>query len=496
MIGKIGFFSLAFSAAIWAESLSLSEAIAFAKQNNSRLKAARESAAKVEGEKTQARSRFLPQVKISGRVTRINSPITIDLRPIRSAILGGSYASAYGATYASLMAPYANSLDPLVLGAANENATALAGVTAGNVETQLDALIPEDQFNIRVQDRWFFNAAASIVWPIFTGGRIISAYLAADENIDVQKALILSEENSVILEVCTRYFSLRLAEELVRLREETAQSFEKHLESAQKLEEGGQISKAERLRVEVGLAEAKDEYENAKRSLSLARLALSSSLGKTDSSISATTPIREVHAEASLENYQRDALENHPGLKQLRLQKKRANHSVSAMRGEYLPTIALFGQKELYTKDLTILEPEWAIGINLEWDLFHGGETAGKVSQAKATLREVENLEHKAVQDISLLVQDCYSKVEYAESRVESLSKTQELADEALRYQTKSFEAGMATSLDVVDAELSDSRIKVAILKARYDLLLALAHLLSTSGRAERISDLLESSGK
>ena len=464
-----------------AEPLTLQEALDRAKQNNPHLKAIKAEEDKASSEKTIARSRFLPQLTLSGRMTHIDEPITIDLTPVRSAILGSNYASTYTSVY---------SVTQNSLGAATANTMAQTAAASG--QTALASQMSEDKFTIKVQDDLFFNATASLVWPIFTGGKIFSAYKAADENVEVQKAISNAEENNVLMEVCTRYFSLRLAEELVALREQTEKSLNEHVDQAKKLEEGGQISKAERLRAEVGLAEAENDLEDARRDCSLARLALANTLGSADTAIDAVTPIQEVKANGSLESYKQRAIENHPGIRQLRLQKKRTENAVTVARGDYFPTIALFGQKELYTKDLTILQPEWAVGVNVEWNLFHGGETAGAVAGAKATQREVECMEDKATQDVSLLVEDRWREMGHAQSRIESLEKTQELTQEALDNQTKAFNAGMATSLDVVDAQLSDSRLKVAMLKAKYESMMALAGLLATSGEVSQIPNELE----
>ena len=48
--------------------------------------------------------------------------------------------------------------------------------------------IKNADFNMKVQDDWFFNARLTVVWPIFTGFKIYSAYDAAKENVNARKA--------------------------------------------------------------------------------------------------------------------------------------------------------------------------------------------------------------------------------------------------------------------------------------------------------------------
>ena len=56
---------------------------------------------------------------------------------------------------------------------------------------------------------------------------------------------------------------------------------------------------------------------------------------------------------------------------------------------------------------------------------------------------------------------------------------------------TRAFEEGLATSLDVVDARLSLSRVELERLAAAYEFDVALADLLEASGQGARFEQLL-----
>ena len=485
------------SVAAMAAPLSLQDALNMAKTGNSQIKAEKAKVEMAESGKNEAWSRFMPTVSLSAGVTKINDPINIDLNEIRSGIISVHGAEAYQNYYKTgYEAAYERATGA---GMPSEMADPMArnvGDSVGNLarmktESTLDSAMPN--FRKRVQDDVFFNARLSVIWPIFTGLKIYSAYDAAKENVTARKAEFDMAQNAILMDVATRYFSLRLAEELTLLRETTKRNLEDHLERSKKLEAGGQISKAERLRAEVALAEAENALEDAMRDQTLARLALASLL-HTDTSITATTPVESPEVYRSIEEFKAIAREKHPGLRQLRTERKRSQAAVSAARADYYPTVALFGYKELYTKDLTILEPEWAVGAKAQWDLFKGGETRSKVSSAKALDRSLASMEEQTLDNINLLVEKRWREMEHAKSRLVSLQKTRELADEALRSQKKAYEAGLATGLDVVDAELALSRLQVADLKAHYDAVIAWLGLLESCGEVENAGTLLTAS--
>ena len=468
-----------------------------AKSGNSQIKAERAKVEMAESGKNEARSRFMPTVSLSAGVTKINDPINIDLNEVRSGIISVHGAEAYQNYYktgydaAYERATGAGMPEDMAMPMAKGVGDSVGNLAKMKTESSLDSALPD--FKKKVQDDVFFNARLSVVWPIFTGLKIYSAYDAAKENVAARKAEFDMAQNAILMDVATRYFSLRLAEELTLLRETTKRNLEGHLERSKKLEEGGQISKAERLRAEVALAEAQNALEDAQRDQTLARLALASLL-HTDTSITATTPVESPEEYRSIEELKAMAREKHPGLRQLRTERKRSQAAVSAARGDYFPTVALFGYKELYTKDLTMLEPEWAVGAKAQWDLFKGGETRSKVSSAKALDRSLASMEEQTLDNISLLVEKRWREMEHAKSRLVSLQKTRELADEALRSQNKAYEAGLATGLDVVDAELALSRLQVADLKAHYDAVIAWLGLLESCGEVENAGTLLTAS--
>jgi outer membrane protein TolC len=505
------FLGIAASAAVFAAPISLSDAIAMAKANNSQIKAEKAKVEMAESGQSEARSRFMPQFSLTASVTKINDPIYIDLNQIRSGMIQVHGAEAYQTYYNQYYSDYykqyyeqayeaarakgadeATAMESAKLAAdkAGDQAGSKAGKEAKDKTVEkLEESLPS--FEKKVQDDVFFNARLTAIWPIFTGFKIYSAYDAAKENVNAKKAAFDMAQNTILMDVATKYFTLRLAEELTVLRESTKKNLEEHLARSKKLEEGGQISKAERLRAEVALAEAENALEDSYRDQTLARLALASLL-HTDTNITAVTPVMAPEQTFSMEDFKQLAMDRHPGLRQLRTERKRSQDAVSAARADYYPTVALFAYKELYTRDLTILEPDWAIGAKMQWDLFKGGETRSKVSNAKALDRSLSSMEEQTMDNIGLLVEKRWREMEHAKSRLESLKKTRELAEEAHRSQTLAYEAGLATGLDVVDAELALSRLQVADLKAHYDAVIAWLGLLEASGEVVNAGEMLK----
>ena len=240
------FLGIAASAAVFAAPLSLSDAISMAKANNSQIKAEKAKVDMAESGQAEARSRFMPQLTLTASVTKINDPIYIDLNQIRTGMIQVHGAEAYQSYYSQYYSDYYKQYydqaynAALAQGADEATATATAkqaadkageqaGTKAGNeakdkTVEKLEESLPS--FEKKVQDDVFFNARLTAIWPIFTGFKIYSAYDAAKENVNAKKAAFDMAQNTILMDVATKYFTLRLAEELTVLRESTKKNLE------------------------------------------------------------------------------------------------------------------------------------------------------------------------------------------------------------------------------------------------------------------------------
>lgn len=424
-------------------TLSFAEALSLAEGRNERILAADAAVDRARSDRRVAQGRRFPDVTLTGRTTRINDEIVIDLDPIRQVMLG---------------------LHPGVPSTA----------------------IPP--FQARIQRQAFNNAGLSATMPVFTGGRLRAGVRAADAAVTAAEAGQRSMVGEVATELAQRYFGLQLAIQNRATRQASWESLGRHVERARSLERNGQIARAERLRAEVALAEADRDVQQAESDEQLARLALSATLAM-DVEIMPETPLFKVPPLAPVDSFKAAARDRNPILARLASEQARARQGIDATRGEFLPSLGLFAQRELYTHDLTITQPVWAAGVQLSLPLFQGGQRFARLAGARAQARQVELLRIRAQRDIELLVEQRYRQVEQARIQLTSLEATRTLAEESLRAQQLAFAAGLATSLDVVDAEQALARVQLGMFKALHDADVSLAALLESIGQPSRLPE-------
>lgn len=425
------------------EELSFEDALHKLRGESEDVRAAGAARRRTEAERGIALSRFMPEVSLLARATRMDAPIDLTLEPV-SDLLG------------SLPIP----LPPGLI----------------------------ENFRYEIQRTGFFNVTLDARMPLYTGGRLRAGLRAADLAIESATADERRALDQATTELVRRYYGARMAEEAYLVRESTARSLEQHARNARRLEETGQISRAERLRADVAFAEAQMELDTAKRTRQLTARALATLLSM-EGSVRPGSDFFRVDAAPSLEDLQTEALSNNPQLQAANLGQARAHQALRAARGEFAPTVGAFAIVQMYRGDLTVLEPNWALGIQAEWKLFQGGQRFHRVHAAQALEQEIAFKVSRATQDIPLLVEKRHQAYEESLARLEQFERTRELAEESLRSQQRAFEAGLSTSLDVVDAELTLSRVNLGVLNSLYESNVAFAELMESIGRSDLLVD-------
>lgn len=342
--------------------------------------------------------------------------------------------------------------------------------------------------NIPVQNDEFWRFNVSFRWPVFTGGRIIAANRAAEAYLEESHEKLRRTESALISELARRYYGLRLAQQVALVRLEVLGGMEHHLSDAQKLEEQGMIARSEKLHAEVTRAEADREYKRAVRNTALARTALNDILSSKED-ITPTSPLFLVRDIGKMEEFREQGFSDNPALKQLSAQREVAHQGYKKELGTFAPEVFLFGVNELYRKDLTLLDPRWAVGVGVTFNLFEGFSGHHRVMAARKQEMRIAQMEQAGRLNVGILVESRYQEVMKAVEQYEAIETTQKFAEEYLRIRKSAFAEGYATSLDVVDAQLALSKVKTESLVALYEFDVALAELLEASGHSERFED-------
>ena len=287
------------------------------------------------------------------------------------------------------------------------------------------------------------------------------------------------------------YYGLRLAQQVVSVREETYNAFVKHYQNAVKLESTGMIDKAGRLLAQVNMDEAKRELQATHKNESVVQSSLKTILNIEEDTMN-ISPTSSLFINDSIPpkiEFIQLVNTNNYLINQLSLQEQIAKEQTKIDQAGYMPNIAFFGKQTIYSHGIrSNLIPRMIIGVGLTWNLFDGLEREKRIRQSKLTRQTLILGQEKAKDDLVVGVDNFYSQMQKALDNVAALNSTIELSEELVRIRKKAFLEGMATSLEVIDAENLLSKVKVARLAAYYEYDVALINLLALCGTPEQFS--------
>lgn len=424
-------------------------------ENNGGIKASHWEVERAKYEQKVQRGLFLPSIGAMGAYVYMSDPLQIDLndqKPTLSHTLGQ-------------MAQDVPTLAPVI--------------------SKYGQQLAAKDWKYTLQDNQFFFADATLTWPLFTGGKIMAAQKYAGAQRAEAEIKHEAVRSAVTTELVERYFGYRLSLQVVAIRNQVLQNMKKHVSDAKKLEQNGMLTKAERLHAQVSMAEAERDLMASTNDLQLNGSALKATLGATSDSLLPVSPLFINPLIETLEYYQQLATENNEIIKQLDAKKQMAKAGYMKEVSHYMPDIVAMGRHNLYTWNMWDGVPKTMVGVGFKWTLFDGFARENKVKAALINERMVDSYQQKAQNEIPVLVEKHYVELKKSIEQLQSLETTMEFAREYVQVRQKAFQEGLATSTELVDAELALSKVKIARLQALYAYDVALARLLTVCGRID-----------
>ena len=432
-------FCLLLAGPLPAKDYSFEQAYNRALLSSEKLASARQEAEMYRAQRNSARGLYLPQIGVKGSYTSINAPISIDLNDIRAAI--------------QPLYPPGVTLPPFVLD---------------------------------VQDDHFFQAQAYAAWPIYSGGKIAAANAAAGANMDSAQAKVNMLSDNLLVELTNKYFGALLADKMVEVRAQFLQNARQNAKDGADMFRVGTIARVEKMAVDVVLAQAERDYASSLNDAQMAQSLLQSLLSEQDgikpSSALFVLPADKLPA---LEELQQTALKKNPALALLDSKTALSQANAKAQRSGFLPSVYLFANRELYTDDLTVLDPDYAYGVGFSWNLFEGGRTYNQTKAANKQTESILSLKEQQTKDILTGLEYYYKKMQNAQQNYQALQKELAFTEEFYKTRRLGFRAGTSTSLEVNMAMTQWLKTQLDSLKAQYDFVTSLAMLLNLSGQTD-----------
>lgn len=341
-----------------------------------------------------------------------------------------------------------------------------------------------------------WNTSVQITQTIYDGGKTIAALKSASAT----KKQAIAQFNTVVadalLAVRTAYYDVLLANQQITVHQASVNLLQNELEDQQRRYNAGTVPKFNVLRADVAVANERPNLIQAQNNYRIAKNNLSNLLGYNlphdvweDIPMQLSDTFDDAPYEINLPDAIQQALSQRSELIALRETEQLEKLNVVNARSGYQPTVSVFagyGAKNTQftdPNDLSYALHGWTAGAQMNWDIFDGMLTHGKVVQAKAQFEHSKNDLADESRQIELQVRTAYSQFIEAKEVLESQKTVQAEAEEALREAKDRAQAGTGTQLDVLDAETALTQARTTQVQALHDYDVARANLQRAIGQ-------------
>ncbi len=333
-----------------------------------------------------------------------------------------------------------------------------------------------------------YRTRVELVWPVYTAGRADALGRAAQAEADATGSDLAAVRLDLRLEVSRAYWALVAAEETVGVLEAALVYADCALADVRTRVDAGFLppndvsrSEAQRARQQLLLVEARGRVESV--TVDLSRL-----IG-----LDAPTPIqpadrldRAAPAASETTALVAEALGQRPELKALSLRADAVTERLAAIAATRRPTVAFASGYDLARPNPRIFPRQEAwrdsfdVSLNVSWRFWDAGRAAADRAEAQAAATQLVERTAETESQIRADVRKQLVELTTSRAALAPASLAVTAAAETRRVVGDRFEAGVATTLDVLDAQ-------VAVLQAELDRTRVLADIRLNEARLARV---------
>jgi len=342
-----------------------------------------------------------------------------------------------------------------------------------------------------------YNSSGTLIQPDQSGtwgvradqsfslsARELDALKIAGQSITKSGYDLDAAKSDFLLAVASYYYNVLKAQKALEITNDNMERLTQYHHFVETRVKVGELTKTSLLRAEGELSGARADYLRATNTLQLARATLVRITGvENDFSLkdekSSSPEVCEV------DRLRQTALNARADLKSYDVQTKMAEQQVKYARGAFWPSVGLFAVyngADQYPAGSTLNRESILAGASLTFPFFEGGLRMAEFKEAKAKERQARLAYDDMKKNVDIELRAACLDLDTLKGSLKFFEDQQTFAKDNYNAVLKQFENGLATSLDVMDANTllltSDKNVAEAI----YNYQLASLNVKRSSG--------------
>lgn len=316
--------------------------------------------------------------------------------------------------------------------------------------------------------------------PVMSGIKIAEYYSELqDEMIDKVQAKVKND-------VTKAYLNVQLTKEVVDLNQQSLDNSQENLRVVEARYNAGTALEFDYLRAKVSVESIRPNLIQAQHNLEITKKFLKTTIGiKEDQDIDVTGKLIYDSTEVfgTIESILSNISEKNVVIRQLKIGRLINEELVRVDKANFLPKFYLFGQwqnqaaendgKSLFR--YSFLNSINA-GLGMSWDL-NLFRNQFKVNQSKIEVKKTDEQIADVKDKLKTQGESILLRIEDAKNRISAQKQNVTMAERGLELANISFKSGVINQIDVLNAELLVTQVRLAYVQAIYDYLNARTEL-------------------
>lgn len=298
----------------------------------------------------------------------------------------------------------------------------------------------------------YYTASVTLTQQLLSFGKNYFGMRSSAELVNAAKYNLVNTRNTLIYNVKQNFFNLLEYNMIIESDNYLLKQMETQLQQAESYYKAGLKTKIDVLSARTSLGNIKLSLITAENAKQVYILNLLSLMGlPLTSGISFTGQLEAAPVSADAGMYVQKALDNRPDYLSLKKQLDSARYSYKQSISSYFPTLSGNASYNWAGQDFP-LTWNWAIGLELNFNIFSGFENSSAMQVAKAQMLNIQFTIDQQKLAVELSVQSALDNVAQAEKSISVAKDTLEQAEANMELTAKGYGAGINDYLDYLTA--------------------------------------------
>ncbi|MCW8915869.1 MAG: TolC family outer membrane protein [Magnetovibrio sp.] len=324
--------------------------------------------------------------------------------------------------------------------------------------------------------------ALSLSQSLYAGGQTVAKTDGAEHDVYAQRARLVTEEQTVLLNAATAYLNVLRDGAVVELNEKNEQVLSSQLEATQDRFNVGEITRTDVHLAESRLAGATADRIQSEGDLKTSRANYANIIGNAPADLS--EPLLGLPLPETLDEALNVADTNNPTIVAALYDEKSAQADIASTKGQLLPSLDLSGSasRSLDTASDGYWSNAYEAKLTLSVPLYQSGSVYSQLREARQTAQASRLDLDQAKRDVAEEVRTAWESLAATRARIDAIKTQVRAAETALEGVQREASVGSRTVLDVLDAEQELLDARVNLVKSQRDKTVAELSLLSSIG--------------